>query len=97
MARAPLSQLADFKLVDERQDVRGWTVQDESGLPLGIVRYLIVDMEREEVDSIALEDGEEIPVESIEIRDGFVVAHSQHAGVTPGDRFRMKCMRRKVA
>jgi hypothetical protein len=97
MARAPLSQLADYQLVDKDQDIRGWPVRDESGKQLGTIRYLIMDTEREEVDTIALEDGQEFPVEDIDIRGDHVLVHSQRAEVAPGDPFRMRCVRRRVA
>ena len=93
MTRAPLSQLSDFKLVDEHQDIRGRAVRDEEGRDLGTVRYLIVNTDAEEVDTIVLENGQEFPVEAIDVRDDHVIVRAQHAGVSTAERFRMRCTR----
>lgn len=72
MARAPLSQLDDWELVYEDQDIRGWPVQDREGNRLGTVREMIVDTDTELVEEVVLDDGTEYPNDDIELRDGVV-------------------------
>lgn len=75
MARAPLSQLDDWELVYEDQDIRGWPVQDREGNRLGTVREMIVDTDTELVEEVVLDDGTEYPNDDIELRDGVVYLH----------------------
>ena len=72
MTRAPLSQLDDWELVNEDQDIRGWPVQDREGHQIGTVRELIVDTDTELVEVIVLEDGVEYPNDDIELGDRVV-------------------------
>ncbi len=85
MARAPLSQLNDWELVNEDQDIRGWPVEDQAGNRLGTVREMIVDTDTEQVEMIVLDNGAEYPNDDIELGNGAVylwraeVAEPDHA------------------
>jgi uncharacterized protein (TIGR02271 family) len=72
MARAPLSQLDDWELVDDDQDIRGWPVQDRDGNRLGTVRELIIDTDTELVEVIVLDNGQEYPNDDVELGRGVV-------------------------
>lgn len=72
MARAPLSRLDDWELVDDDQDIRGWPVQDRDGNRLGTVRELIVDTDTEQVEVIVLDNGAEYPNDDVELGRGVV-------------------------
>ncbi len=72
MARAPLSQLEDWELVNEDQDIRGWPVEDQTGNRIGTVREMIVDTDTELVEDIVLDDGAEYPNDDIELGNGVV-------------------------
>lgn len=69
MARAPLSELDDYQLVHENQDVRGWQVEDEAGRALGKVAEMIVDTEEERVTLLRLDTGRELPVADVTLLD----------------------------
>ncbi len=72
MARAPLSQLDDWKLVDRDQDLRGMRLVDEAGNPIGTVREMIVNTDTELVEWLVLDNGQEIPTSEIRIEDNAV-------------------------
>lgn len=72
MGRFTLSKSDDWKLENEEQDIRGWTVRDAAGNDLGTVTDLIASTESEHVESIALDNGTEYPASDIELRDGVV-------------------------
>jgi uncharacterized protein (TIGR02271 family) len=72
MARTPLSQLDDWELVNEDQDLRGMPVQDQEGNRIGTVKEMIVDTDTEYVDMIVLDDGSEYPAGDVEARQGVV-------------------------
>lgn len=72
MGRFTLSQSDDWKLENEDQDIRGWTVRDAADNNLGTVVELIADTESEHVESIVLDNGNEYPASDIELRDGVV-------------------------
>ncbi len=72
MPRVPLSQLEDWELVNDDQDIRGWPVQDQSGHRLGTVRELIVDTDTELVEQVVLDNGTEYPNDEIELGSGVV-------------------------
>ena len=73
MARKPLSQLDDWELVHKDQDVRGRTLLDTEGRPLGTVTEMIVDTDEKRVDAIVLDNGVEYPANAFRIRDGHAV------------------------
>ena len=70
MTRRPLSELDDWELVYDDQDIRGRRLVDESGTPIGTVSEMIVDTEEERVDAIVLDNGVEYPARDFRIRDG---------------------------
>ena len=85
MTRRPLSELNDWELVDDDQDVRGRALLDEAGRPLGTVREMIVDTDEERVDAIVLDDGRELPAGAFRIRDGRpVLFRAPTAGAAEG-------------
>ena len=57
-----------WKLPDDDFDLRGQTLLDAAGRPIGEVRDMMVDTEREEVATVVLDDGRELPVRDVEIR-----------------------------
>ena len=67
--RARLAELDEWKLADRDQDIRGKELRDSAGKTLGRIQALIVETDRQEVDSVLLESGREIPVEAIDIRN----------------------------
>lgn len=60
---------SNWKLPDADFDLRGREVYDAAGGLIGTVAVMMVDTEREEVASVVLADGREIPIRDIEIRD----------------------------
>ena len=77
---AALSELDDYHLVNEDQDVRGRPLVTPKGEKLGIIQRMLVDKREERVAALVLEDGRAFPVEEVEIRGGKVVIDS---GVQP--------------
>lgn len=73
MARVPLSQLPDWKVVDEGQEIRGLRLEDETGNVLGLIADLIVDEDAGYVDAVVLDTGQEISAHDIEIGQNVVV------------------------
>ena len=73
MSRIALSNTGDWKLkFEDTQDIRGFKALDKDGTPVGVVDTMIINTERELVDSIVLEDGSEYPARDISIGDGVV-------------------------
>ncbi len=68
-----LSQLDDYELVYDNQDVRGWDVLDAAGSRVGSVRDFLVDLRRDRVAAIVLDTGKQHPVEHISIGDHVVL------------------------
>lgn len=68
-----LSELDDYQLVNEEQDLRGHSLQTTDGLHLGTIKRMLVDPDRDHVAGLVLEDGRIVPVSEIEIRDGNAV------------------------
>jgi uncharacterized protein (TIGR02271 family) len=86
MTRAPMSQLEDWQLKDDAQDIRGWPVRDSSGAAVGRVHELIGNTDTGYVDTIMLDDGREVPVESVRQRGREVVlADTGRHAVQEGD------------
>jgi len=73
MAKTPLSKSDEYELVDKSRDIRGWKVQDHSGMVLGKVEELIVDTERETVTHIVLDNQVQYPIRDIELAHDRVV------------------------
>lgn len=96
MARKPLSQLWDWELVDEEQDLRGRKLLDRDGALLGTISDMLVDTESGYVEGIILEGGTTYGAREFELRQGAAVlleaaqdnrrqsARGQHAPSAPG-------------
>ena len=64
----------EFDLSHSEQDCRGWTVVDEAGNTLGTVSELLIDTEKNHVDSIIISgSGAQVQAADIALRDGTVV------------------------
>ena len=88
MTRAPLSQLEDWQLEYEDQDVRGWPVQDQEGNRLGMVEEMIVNTDEGYVDAIVLDNGVQYPTGDILLRDGVVFLRT--SGTAEEDEVRVQ-------
>ncbi len=64
-----LEHLGEWSLEDENQDIRGSELVDRSGLLIGIIEEMIVDLAQEEVVAVRLEDRQACGVEHLEIED----------------------------
>jgi stress response protein YsnF/sporulation protein YlmC with PRC-barrel domain len=89
MGRDRLSNLNRWKLEDERQDLRGKKLFDESGQQLGTIVDMIVDTDRRAVETVVLDSGTEYPARPIEQSGGRAILHSSSSagavhGVTAG-------------
>ena len=76
MARDLLSNLDDWGLVYDEQDLRGRDVYDDAGNRVGTVRDLMADTDRAEIVALVLDDGREVDTGSVEIGDDRVLLHS---------------------
>lgn len=72
MARVPLSQLTDWNIVNESQEIRGLRLEDGQGRVLGLITDLIVDQEAGYVDAILLDTGKEVSADDIDIGNNVV-------------------------
>ena len=72
MPRVPLSQLDDWGLVNEDQDLRGLRLQDDAGDVIGLITEMIVNTDAGYVDAVILDTGAEIPADEIEIGNDVV-------------------------
>lgn len=73
MAVTPLSDLHDWKLASDDQDLRGRRLIDEAGRNLGVIDQMMVNTDAERVDSVRSDTGELYPVGALEIRDSETV------------------------
>jgi hypothetical protein len=85
MAHVKLSETHDYDLVYDDQDIRGWEVRDGSGAVIGRVDDMIVDTDREIVDIVRLENGQELAARDLYIGDGVVYAESVDTGHDGGE------------
>ena len=72
MTRVTLSDAGDYGLVNDEQDIRGFSVVDGNGQPLGTVESMLIDTDAELVTTLVLEDGTEIPVADVTLGDNVV-------------------------
>ena len=79
MAVTPLSDLRDWQLADDDQDIRGKRLVDTTGKFLGTIQQLMVNTDAERVDSVRTESGELYPVGALEIGGLDVVFHGVRA------------------
>lgn len=82
MTRVSLSDAGDYQLVNDEQDVRGRTVVDGDGQPLGTVESMLLDTDAELVTTLVLDNGTEIPVRDVTLGDNVVYYNA--AGATSG-------------
>ena len=75
-----LASLDKWKLEHSDQDLRGKTVHTLDGVPVGRVEDMFVNVERERVAALRLDDNRLIDIDYIDIEDGvpvlLVPAHS---------------------
>ncbi len=69
----PMSQLEDYELVHEDQDVRGWEVRDHDGRLFGRVRDLLIDTKHDRVASLLLDDQSQLSVREVSLGDNVVL------------------------
>lgn len=67
-----LSKLADWRLVDDAQDLRGQTLYDAHGNPMGTIEEMLVDTDDELVRWVVLEDGSRVDANSLNIEESGV-------------------------
>lgn len=80
MENQKLSELDDWQLKEDDQDVRGQALMMTSGERLGTIRDMVVDLDGERVSAVVLEDGRMFPVEDLELHDDYVITHDSNAG-----------------
>lgn len=81
--RTRLSDLDDWQLVHDEQDIRGWKALDKAGQRLGIISDLLVNTDTKLVESIRLDNGQEYDIRLVDIGDGVVYIHAQTADTDP--------------
>lgn len=88
MARKPLSQLPDWELEHKEEDIRGKTLQDESGKQLGKVSDMILDTDIECAVEVVLDNGSRYPADRIDIRNGkpFLLSQPKRRPAEAGER-----------
>ncbi|MDP9474550.1 MAG: PRC and DUF2382 domain-containing protein [Actinomycetota bacterium] len=64
---------SDRVLEDSEPDILGWAARDEAGNEVGTVSDLLLNTETDYVDALLLEDGEEYPIDDVEIGSGSVL------------------------
>ncbi len=88
MGRISINENDDWQVEHDRQDIRGWTVQDSSGKTIGRVRDLIADTDSGVVETIVLDNGEEFPANTVDVGYDDEIVHlaSAHAARHAQDR-----------
>ncbi len=81
MPRVLLSQLDNWNLIDQDQEIRGLRLVDKAGQAIGLITDMIVDTDAGYVDAVVLDSGGEIPADAIEI--GTDVVYLQHSTDIP--------------
>jgi len=67
MTQALLSELADWELLDEDQDLRGRMLLDRRGRPVGMILDMLVDIDTEQVEAILVDGGAEYPLRDVQL------------------------------
>lgn len=70
MTRSPLSRLPDWEFARKNEDVRGRTLRDPDGNPVGRIVDVVVDTRTEYVDAIVLDNGEAYAADDFDLRGG---------------------------
>jgi uncharacterized protein (TIGR02271 family) len=73
MAIVYYSQQDEYDLVNSGQDCMGWTVVDQAGNSIGTVTEILIDTDREMVDSVLVDRKKRIPAQDFALRDGRIV------------------------
>jgi len=76
MNRTKISEGDEWELENPDQDIRGWTAVDDSGQELGRITDLLVDEDRQVIDGIVLDSGQEYHDTNWRAGDGKVVVSS---------------------
>ena len=76
MARDLISNLSDWNLVYDEQDIRGREAFSDDGVQLGTVTDLIADTDAEAIVAIVLDNGQEYPADLIDIEKDRVRVHA---------------------
>ena len=69
MSHERFSMTDDWELEDPSRDVRGRTVVDGSGSPIGTVTDMLVDPTTESIDAVVLDTGQEVSMIALEVED----------------------------
>jgi hypothetical protein len=80
MPLAPLSELDDWRLEHDEQNIYGWPVTDSSGASHGAVFELIVDTDQERVVEVVTDTGERFDPHDFDIADGYIALREGVAG-----------------
>lgn len=73
MAIVYYTQQNEYDLVNSGQDCMGWTVVDQAGNEIGKVTEMLIDVDREMVDSILVDNRKRIAAQDFALRDKQVV------------------------
>lgn len=73
MAIVAYTKQDEYDVVNDNQDIIGWSVADQSGNEFGKVTEMLVNTETEMVDSIVVDGRKRIPASDISLRDNRVV------------------------
>lgn len=76
MARDLISNLSEWGLVYDEQDVRGRDVYSTDGSKLGEVKDMVADTEAEQIVALVLDNGQEYSADLVEIEDDRVIVHT---------------------
>lgn len=86
MAIVPYTKQDDYDVVNDNQNIIGWSVTDQSGNEFGKVTEMFVNTDTEMVDSIVVDGRKRIPASDIALRDGRIVVrgvlHDEEYGQT---------------
>ena len=76
MERVSLSDTGDWQLVNNTQDIRGYTVVDANGQPVGTVDQMLLDTDRALVTTLVLDNGTEVATADVTIGENVVYLDS---------------------
>jgi sporulation protein YlmC with PRC-barrel domain len=93
MALRKLSELADWQVSDEGEDIRGHEVYERDGGRLGTVDEMLVDTDAKLVRSIILDNGQRFSADDIDIEGNRVYLSKEHAGQTHAHRPKVEVYR----
>lgn len=95
MTMHKISELLDWQLEDDGQDIRGQSLVTALGQSLGVIDDMVVDTDQKRVSAVVLDDGRNVPVENIEITPDAVIAHDVRPERPEAIFFRASLMRVK--